>query len=218
MRLPCGYGALYNTTTGHNNIGLGTSAGQNLTSGSYNIDIDNAGVAEESQTIRIGTTQSATFIAGISGVSLASADPVVVNANGQLGTMNISDLIGPTGATGATGVTGTTGAQGSPGLVGATGATGATGPQGLAGIGATGSQGIQGLTGATGATGPQGLTGAAAIGFVQGMRVTLPTNAVAPVGFTLLGKTITSYQYQVQVNNRTITKTVKETLNLYRKD
>jgi hypothetical protein len=54
--------------------------------GSNNIDIGNAGVGGESATIRIGTagTQTATFIAGISGVAV-TGDPVVVNSNGRLG-------------------------------------------------------------------------------------------------------------------------------------
>ena len=64
-----GHGALSSNTTGSNNIALGIGAGDDLTTGSNNIDIGNAGVAAESNTIRIGTpgTQTATFIAGISG-------------------------------------------------------------------------------------------------------------------------------------------------------
>ena len=51
------------------------------------IDIGNAGVAAESNTIRVGTsgTETATFIAGIRGVGVAGGQPVAVNANGQLG-------------------------------------------------------------------------------------------------------------------------------------
>src|SRR5437870_116793 len=41
--------------TGSNNIGLGSNAGINLTTGKNNIDIGNAGVAGESNKIRIGT-------------------------------------------------------------------------------------------------------------------------------------------------------------------
>ena len=73
-------------TTGSSNIALGVTAGGNLTIGNNNIDIGNAGVAAEANTIRVGTqgTQRRTFIAGISGVAVAGS-AVVVNANGQLG-------------------------------------------------------------------------------------------------------------------------------------
>jgi trimeric autotransporter adhesin len=66
---------------------LGTNAGVNLTTGEFNIDIGNEGVADEGNTIRIGTvgTHAATFIAGISGTAVVG-DPVVVDADGQLGT------------------------------------------------------------------------------------------------------------------------------------
>jgi len=82
-----GFEALFRNTTGSNNITLGYLAGYNLTTGSNNIDIANVGVAGEANTIRIGTagTQSATFIAGISGTAVAG-NSVVVDANGQLGT------------------------------------------------------------------------------------------------------------------------------------
>ena len=46
------------TPTGNNNIALGFNAGVNLTTGSNNIDIGNAGVAGESNTIRIGTVRT----------------------------------------------------------------------------------------------------------------------------------------------------------------
>jgi hypothetical protein len=84
-----GFLALFNNTTGGNNIALGNFAGRNLTTGSNNIDIGNAGVAAESNTIRIGTqgTQTATYIAGISGTPIGGGVAVRVNANGQLGTV-----------------------------------------------------------------------------------------------------------------------------------
>ncbi len=79
--------ALSSNTTGSSNIALGLSAGTSLTTGDNNIDIGNSGVAGESNTIRIGTsgTQTATYLAGIRGVAIAGAQPVGVNANGQLG-------------------------------------------------------------------------------------------------------------------------------------
>ena len=81
-----GLSALFNST-GTNNTALGAYAGDNLTSGSNNIAIGNSGVAGESATIRLGAsgTQTRTFIAGISGVSLSGGQTVVVNSSGQLG-------------------------------------------------------------------------------------------------------------------------------------
>ena len=79
-----GQHALFNSNTGSSNIALGANAGGNLTIGSNNIDIGSAGVNSESNTIRIGTAQTRTFIKGISGAVVAGAQ-VVVNAGGQLG-------------------------------------------------------------------------------------------------------------------------------------
>ena len=78
--------ALFHNTAGGGNIALGFSAGANLTTGNNNIDIGNAGVAGESNHIRIGKqgTQNATFIAGINGVAVTGA-AVVVSSSGQLG-------------------------------------------------------------------------------------------------------------------------------------
>jgi hypothetical protein len=80
-----GVGALEHHTTGVLNIALGTGAGRLLTNGSNNIDIDNQGVAGESKTIRIGTDQTKTFIAGINGAGVTGT-AVQVSATGQLGT------------------------------------------------------------------------------------------------------------------------------------
>jgi len=81
-------------TTGSYNIGIGNNAGLSLTTGSYNIDIDNAGAAAESNTIRIGTSvnHNRAFIAGIKGIITGSATaiPVLVDNNGQLGTLSSS--------------------------------------------------------------------------------------------------------------------------------
>jgi hypothetical protein len=78
---------------GSNNVALGSNAGRNLTNSNNNIDIGNPGVAGESNTIRIGTTgaNTATFIAGISGTAIAGGVTVMINSNGQLGTMVSSE-------------------------------------------------------------------------------------------------------------------------------
>jgi uncharacterized coiled-coil protein SlyX len=87
-----GANALANNT-GFENTALGTNAGVGLTDGVYNIFIgaEVVGVAGESNTIRIGNqgTQTATYIAGISGTAVVG-DTVVVDANGQLGTATSS--------------------------------------------------------------------------------------------------------------------------------
>ena len=84
-----GHSALSSNTTGGSNIALGDSAGSLLSTGSNNIDIGHVGVAGESSKIRIGTkpAQKATFIAGISGVTVASGVGVIINPQGQLGTV-----------------------------------------------------------------------------------------------------------------------------------
>ncbi len=87
-----GTGALHNAT-GFNNIGIGSDGGLNLTTGSDNICIGNSGVAAESGTIRIGSTgtQTATFVAGVNGVTTGgTGTPVLIDASGQLGTISSS--------------------------------------------------------------------------------------------------------------------------------
>jgi trimeric autotransporter adhesin len=82
--------ALSANTTGSSNIALGAAAGINLTTGSNNIYIGNAGSgAGESAKIRIGTTgtQTRTFIAGISGVTVPAGVGVIVGTDGKLGTV-----------------------------------------------------------------------------------------------------------------------------------
>jgi len=85
-----GDGTLFDNTNGDHNAALGDEAGSLLT-GDYNIAIgaDVWGVAGESNTIRIGKTpnQVRTFIAGISGVTVAGGVGVIVDTNGQLGTV-----------------------------------------------------------------------------------------------------------------------------------
>ena len=81
-----GYAALFFNTSGNYNIGLGFEAGMNVI-GSSNIDIGNFGVATDTNIIRIGSAQTSTFIAGISGATAASGVEVFVNPSGQLGTL-----------------------------------------------------------------------------------------------------------------------------------
>ena len=85
-----GFQALVNAK-GSNNIGIGSNAGANLTSGSNNIDIGNLGLAGDTAKIRIGKqgTQTATYVAGIYGKTVASGTKVAVmiDSTGKLGTV-----------------------------------------------------------------------------------------------------------------------------------
>lgn len=90
-----GNSALANITTGTGNIGIGDGAGINLTlSDSNNIIIGHSGVAGDNSVIRIGTpgNQTTCFIAGIRDIAttLANAIPVLIDTNGQLGTLSSS--------------------------------------------------------------------------------------------------------------------------------
>ena len=86
-----GHSALSVNQSGIVNIALGFHAGD-LTTGNNNIVIGDRGVQGESNTIRIGGgvfgfgPQTAAFIAGISGTAVVG-DAVVVDGNGQLGTV-----------------------------------------------------------------------------------------------------------------------------------
>src|ERR1700693_1712844 len=78
-------------TTGFSNIGIGQDGGLNLTTGSNNICIGNSGVAGDAVRIRIGSPQTATFVAGVNGVTTGgTGTPVLIDANGQLGTVSSS--------------------------------------------------------------------------------------------------------------------------------
>jgi hypothetical protein len=85
-----GYQALVHTK-GNSNLGIGSNAGANLTTGSNNIDVgaNVLGQAGEANTIRIGKqgTQQKTLIAGIYGKTVASGVGVIVGTTGQLGTV-----------------------------------------------------------------------------------------------------------------------------------
>src|SRR6266550_7501731 len=88
-----GFNALQHNITGSGNIALGALAGTNLRTGNRNIDIGNAGVTDESNTIRIGNVanQNATFIAGISGAAVAGGVGVIIDSSGHLGTVVSSE-------------------------------------------------------------------------------------------------------------------------------
>jgi hypothetical protein len=85
-----GYNALGGNVAGSYNIGFGFNAGANIVAGSNNIEIGGYGTSDESNTIRIGTqgTQTATYIAGVSGILSggSEATELAVNtATGQVG-------------------------------------------------------------------------------------------------------------------------------------
>ena len=87
-----GFNTLSLITSGSNNIALGSYAGLNRSTGSNNIDIGNEGKTHENGTIRIGTsgTHANAYIAGISGVTVPTGVPVIVEAHGHLGTTTSS--------------------------------------------------------------------------------------------------------------------------------
>jgi hypothetical protein len=89
-----GAAALQNNYTGSNNIAIGYTAAFNVTGGnSNNIHIGSEGLGGDSATIRIGDpfTQTSFFVAGVSAVTTGlAAVPVLVDSNGQLGTVSSS--------------------------------------------------------------------------------------------------------------------------------
>jgi len=88
-----GYGALQTCTSGNYNIAIGYWSGKNVGGGENNIYIGNVGVSGENNTIRIAdNTYQRVFIDKIRGVTTGSATavPVVIDSDGQLGTVNSS--------------------------------------------------------------------------------------------------------------------------------
>ena len=86
-------GASLLNANGSGNTALGYLAGDAIALGNDNIDIGNTGVASDSATTRIGSEfQTRTFISAIRGVTagIAGAVNVVIDSNGQLGTMSSS--------------------------------------------------------------------------------------------------------------------------------
>jgi hypothetical protein len=164
-----GSNALVNTQ-GSNNIALGREAGLQSTVGNSNIFIGNPGASFDNGTVKIGQagTHTSAFFAGITGNDLSlTGVPVVIDANGQLGTGALLGgspgpvgPIGPTGPTGPQGPTGPPGAQGPAGFAGTPGIQGPPGPQGIPGVpGATGTAGVAGAPGPAGPQGPAGAGG-----------------------------------------------------------
>jgi len=86
-----GYEALYNNY-GSNNTALGYEAGVNVTSGSNNIEIGNAGAPGDARVIKIGTegTQKRALIAGIYSNTAVNGLAVVIGSNGELGAVSSS--------------------------------------------------------------------------------------------------------------------------------
>jgi hypothetical protein len=86
-----GFQALQNNTTGSFNTAVGFAAGINLTTGNDNIYVANNGVAADSGTLRIGNIrQTAAYIQGIYGQTVASGVGVIIDAFGHLGTVQSS--------------------------------------------------------------------------------------------------------------------------------
>jgi trimeric autotransporter adhesin len=75
---------------GSNNVFVGYAAGENNGTGSTDIYIGNQGSGSESNTTRIGSSQTAAYIAGIYGKTSSSGIAVYINSNGQLGTQTSS--------------------------------------------------------------------------------------------------------------------------------
>jgi hypothetical protein len=88
-----GDGALSSGTSASYNIAIGFGAGSILTTGSQNIYIGSlADTDTESNTLRLGRVIARAFIGGIRGITTGqnNAVPVVIDANGQLGTVSSS--------------------------------------------------------------------------------------------------------------------------------
>lgn len=85
--------AMSKLRNGSFNVGIGNLAGNSLTNGSDNVYLGSrTGGGDESFTMRLGRDQTRSFIAGIRGVTTGANDaiPVVIDSNGQLGTVSSS--------------------------------------------------------------------------------------------------------------------------------
>lgn len=107
-----GAGSLGNLLTGVLNFAFGAVAGSNYSGAeSSNIVIGSTGTVGDSNTIRIGTQgssggqQNRSFMAGVTGVTVASSAPIAVDINGQLsslGTGTLGQILISTGTTSPT--------------------------------------------------------------------------------------------------------------------
>ncbi len=81
----------WTVSTGDYNIAIGFGAGYNAT-GSYNIEIGNAGQSNDTNVIRIGdpVNHTSTYIAGIANTVVAGSAVVIDPSTGQLGTIQSS--------------------------------------------------------------------------------------------------------------------------------
>ena len=96
-----GFNAGFYNSTGSSNVFLGDSTGTFNTTGSNNIYLAHPGIGTESNTTRIGTSQTAAFIAGIYGSSVSSGQAVYVDSTGHLGTGGGSSVFSFNGRSGA---------------------------------------------------------------------------------------------------------------------
>jgi trimeric autotransporter adhesin len=81
-----GANALGDITTGNFNVGVGYQAGSGNATGNNNIYIGvGVGAGDESDTMRIGGSQTATYIRGISGATIPVGTQVLVEGDGHLG-------------------------------------------------------------------------------------------------------------------------------------
>jgi hypothetical protein len=81
-----GYSTLGANTSGWYNIALGFQAGNNITTGSSNIDIGNMALSTDTNIIRIGSGQTATYLAGnvyASGAVFSNGVDVVSDRNAK---------------------------------------------------------------------------------------------------------------------------------------
>jgi len=90
-----GWNALETNISGSSNIAIGFEAASRVSGGnSNNIHVGSVGASADSGAIRIGTsgTQTSFFVAGVRGVTTgdSNAVPVVIDSNGQLGTVSSS--------------------------------------------------------------------------------------------------------------------------------
>ncbi len=83
------YAMVYNTI-GNNNVAIGYGAGNNVVTGSNNIYLGGSGTLDESSTMRLGSAQTNTYIAGVYAQKTnnsAASVPVYIDSTGKIGTL-----------------------------------------------------------------------------------------------------------------------------------